>query len=354
MKLIKVLLSQKGGKSMKGKLLIFSGIVGIILLFLSCGNEPPPPFFAGSGKDSIAIKTLLEESEFLKLYLFESSMFGAENYLVPVELKRGVYFDSLLKKDRPFMKFFPKGFGRKKISERDSFNIIFIKDTTCHVYLIREFRDSLYILTDSVTPYIADSGYYANYFVSKETLIAKPFNAISWQVAYFEPVKKDTEEREWRLKKISGCQIIFAPDQEKAPIFYRPFGVIVSSPTKTCTIFELEYQRTADPSCSLKFSNRRLFYVDEGDYESKDSLLYLPMDSLKVSCNYWLNPDDSVYTFVYYKDKNNNWQRILSSQKFILPEGFNRFYVEGITYECLTHIKKEPRAIIWGIATRVK
>lgn len=79
------------------------------------------------------------------------------------------------------------------------------------------------------------------------------------------------------------------------------------------------------------------------------------MDSLRVTCRYWLNPDDSVYTFVYYKDKETNkWQRILSSQKFVLPEGFNRFYVEGITYECLTHIKKEPRAIIWGIATRVK
>lgn len=336
---------------MKDKLLIFSGIIGIILLFLSCGNEPPLPFFAGDEKDSTAIKTLLKESEFLKLYPFESSMFGRET--VSVALKRGVYFDSLLKKDRPFMKFFPKAFGRKKISQKDSFNIIFIKDTTCQVYLVREFKDSLYILTDSITPYIADSGYYANYFVSRETIILKPFNALSWQVAFFEPVKKDTERREWKLKKISGCQIIYAPDVEKAPVFYRPFGVIISSPTKTCTVFQLEYQRTFDPSCSLKFSNRRLFYVEEGNYEKKDSLLYLPKDSLKVTCNYWLNPDDSVYTFVYYKD-NNKWQRVLSFQKFVLSEGFNRFYVEGITYECLTHIKKEPRAIIWGIATRVK
>ncbi len=340
--------------SMKAKLSIFIGVISIVLLFISCGNEPPPPFFSGDGKDSAAIKTLLE-SEVLQVHLFEDNMFGEENYLVPVALTRGTYFDSLLKKDRPFMKFFPKAFGRKKISQRDSFNIVFIKDTTCHVYLIREFKDSLYILTDSVTPYLADSGYYANRFIAKETLIVKPFDAISWQVAYFEPVKKDTEPREWKLKKISGCQIIYAPDAEKAPIFYSPFGVIVSSPTKTCTIFELEYQRTADPSCSLKFSNRRLFYIDEGEYEKKDSLLYLPMDSLRVTCRYWLNPDDSVYTFVYYKDKEtNNWQRILSSQKFVLPEGFNRFYVEGITYECLTHIKKEPRAIIWGIATRVK
>lgn len=339
---------------MKAKLLIFSGIIGIILLFLSCGNEPPPPFFSGDGKDSAAIKTLLE-SEVLRLYLFEDQMFGEGNYLVPVSLRRGAYFDSLLKKDRPFMKFFPKAFGRKKISQRDSFNIIFIKDTTCHVYLIREFKDSLYILTDSVTPYLVDSGYYANRFIAKETLIIKPFNAISWQVAFFEPVKKDTEPRDWKLKKISGCQIIFSPDAEVAPIFYRPFGVIISSPTKTCTVFALEYQRTQDPSCSLKFSNRRLFYVEEGNYKHQDSLLYLPPDSLKVTCGYWLNPDDSVYTFVYYRDKQNNqWQRILSSQKFILPEGFNRFYVEGITYECLTHIKKEPRAIIWGIATRVK
>ncbi|MCX7836890.1 MAG: hypothetical protein N2323_02870 [candidate division WOR-3 bacterium] len=344
---------------MKAKLTVFSGIIGIILLlFLSCGNEPPPPFFAGDGKDSAAIKELLT-NEVLALPLFEDTMFGRGNFLVGVELKKGRYLDTLLKMDRPFMKFFPKAFGRKKINQRDSFNIIFIKDTTCHVYLIREFRDSLYILTDSVTPYLPDSGYYASYFVAKETLIVKPFNGISWQVAFFEPIKKDTEPRVWKLKKISGCQIISSPDAEKAPIFFDQaggfFGVVISSPTKTCTVFQLEYQRTRDLSCSLKFSNRRLFYVEEVSCEKKDSLLYLPTDSLKVSCHYWLNPDDSVYTFVYYKDKETKkWQRILSSKKFVLPEGFNRFYVEGITYEALTHIKKEPRAIIWGIATRVK
>jgi hypothetical protein len=337
---------------MRRKLLIFSFFaIFFITIFLSCGNEPPPPFFTGNGEDSTQIKNLLE-SEVLKLYLFEDKMFG-DSFLLPVEFKRSAYFDSLLKKDRAFMKFFPKAFGRKKGEERDSFNIIFIKDTTCQVYLVREFKDSLYILTDSVTPYLADSGYYANRFEAKETLIKKPFNAISWQVAFFEPTKKDTEPRSWQLKKISGCQIIYSPDAENSPIFYNPFGVIVASPTKTCTIFDIAYQRTADPSCSLKFSNRRLFYVDEGNYEKKDSLLYLPLDSLKVSARYWLNPDDSVYTFVYYK-KDNKWQRISSSYKFVLPEGFNRFYVEGLTYECLTHIRKQPRAIIWGIACRVK
>ncbi len=328
---------------MKKGLLGFVGFSVLWLFVSQCGNPPPTEFFAGNSDDSLSILSFRDTTSVFALTFFEDSILSLDSVA-----KMNLWRYARAGTDRSQAKFLTVGFGRKVIPDsffiRDS--LLFIKDTTATLILRRDFVGELSLRICSITPYDADSGIYETYFLGKDTVLKKRFTGSTWEWGHFEPVKKDTEPRVWRLVKVTGCQVVSIPNEENSPII--PYPAVLMTPGRVDSVFPIAYYRD-----STKFGDRRLFYYLDTSCLKKDSLLFLSGgQKLTASVTPWMNPDDTTLRFLHCGERKS------TSVGVILPEfpspTFKRIYLDVVTCEALTYEKKDYRGIIWGVGTKIK
>lgn len=191
-----------------------------ILVFISCGNEPPEGFYNGTPKDDTLITALLEtHSEFLKtddLFL---------NQYIPIVLAAVTFpvADSYFKSESVLIKHHVDSLNDTISSSTRFKDLWYAKDTTCTVYLYDTFNliqevhyDLLYkgyyfwqgdtnkkldTVIVTTTP-----GYYSYDTITVEGLrylYAEPVKERVWDEELQDSVWKIKEPREWILKRIS-------------------------------------------------------------------------------------------------------------------------------------------------------
>ncbi len=337
------------GGFMVYRFFLFIFLFAGLLFFSRCGNPPPPEFFSGTAADSQAIRSLVNSS---LSGVFSVSVF--EDSLVSLDSASRVILWRYARSgtDRSQAKFLTVGFQRHIFPDSTKVldTLLFIKDTTATLILRRSLVGELVVKICSITPYDADSGVYEPYFVFADSLVRKRFTASTWQWGHFEPLKKDTSERVWRLVKVTGCQVISIPDEENSPII--PYPVALLSPGKVDSVYPVAYYRD-----STKFGDRRLYYYLDTVCLKKDSLLFFTGGQrLTAIITPWLNPDDTVLKFISCSAEGG--ERRNQSTGVILPSysspTFTRVYLDVLTCEALTYEKKDLRGIIWGVATKIK
>lgn len=323
-------------------ILLFVGVLGLG----RCGNPPPEEFFQGSPHDSSAIRQLAEGSlkEVFSIFAFEDS-------LVPLDTASRTILWRYARKaqDRSQAKFLALAFQRKIFPESTKVmdTLLFVKDTTATLIHRRSLIGEMVIKICSITPFDSISGIYDSTFVFADSLIKKRFSATTWQWGHFEPMRKDTAPRTWRLVKVTGCQVISIPDEENSPII--PYPVALLSERRLDSVYPVAYYRD-----SMKFGDRRLYYYLDTTCSKKDSLLFFNgQERLSAIITPWLNPDDTVLKFI-----SCHGQREWQTSGVLLPTypspTFTRIYLDVLTCEALTYDKKAMRGIIWGVATKVK
>jgi hypothetical protein len=327
--------------------LLFFLFIGLFFFF-HCGNPPPPEFFTGTKADSQAIRQLVETTD---ASVFAFSVF--EDSILPLDsaAKARLWNYARSASDRSQAKFLATGFARKIFwdSTKVKDTLLFVKDTTATYIFRRDLIGEFRIHICSITPYDRDSGIYETFFVDKDTIITKRFTASCWQWGHFEPVKKDTEDRTWRLVKITGCQVISIPNEENSPLIPSPVALI--TPGRVDSVYSLAY---LSPRDSSKFGDRRLYYFIDTICEKKDSLLHLP-GGVRLTANItpWLNPNDTVLKFVSCLGERKEANSGVSLPTYTTPT-FTRVYLDVLTCEALTYEKKDLRGIIWGVSTKIK
>ncbi|MEO0116024.1 MAG: hypothetical protein ABIK97_00605 [candidate division WOR-3 bacterium] len=320
----------------------------LFLLFFGCGNPPPPEFFSGTNLDSLSIRAIAETTRAFQITAFSDS-------LIPLDSSSFAILSRYARKasDRSQAKFLTTSFGLKIVSEKVNDTLLFIKDTTATLILRNELTGELSLRICSITPYDSNAGMYDTLFLPVDSVVKKSFRATTWQWGHFEPIKKDTAERTWRLVKITGCYVISIPDEENSVLI--PYPVALISPLKVDSVFSFGYMSPRD---STKFGDRRLYYYLDTACLKKDSLLFFTGGkTLKANITPWLNPDDTVLKFISFMD-NSVMERKEAMAGITLPTfslpTFSRINLMVFTCEALTYEKKNLRGIIWGVSSRIK
>ncbi len=326
----------------------------LLLIFglLGCGSPPPAEFFTGTKDDSTQILSLIAETSPIYDAVFRVGLM--EDSILPLDSVSRVFVRRYVSlafagfDDRTQARYIPLGFGRRVNTVVKGETLLFIKDTTADVLLRKELVGACSIRICSITSRPHPESLYDTTFVAKDTVIVKPFTATVWQWAHFEPIKKDTSPRRWRLLKVSGCQVVSMPNPENSPILPYRNSLVIATPQRTDTVFPLAYYRD-----SLLFGDRRLYYYIDTVCLKKDSLPVLPAGERLTAISFipWLNPQDTCIKFIAY-----GGERRAAATGITLPSSpqFARIYFEAIPLEGLIFEKKSIRGIAWGVSTKIK
>jgi hypothetical protein len=276
-------------------------------LILACHKEPVP--WQALPEDTLAVVDLISEEEycFPVQFLFESN---PDSFDFPYEW---VPFHDTLQ-----LRFFPRAFQRKglKVIKADT-QLFFAPDTSCTALVWLQFRGELEVRCDSVTPKVQDS-IYADYFVAKDTVIAKPLHGELFQRFLF---RKSAQG--WERAGVSGGVEVSSPEVAWAPrLNYLVLKLGERSDTIWPDTAHYGLRRFYQPDSFISASGR---WLEVLGYDPADSLIcFLWADSLR----YDLKP-------------------------ISLPEGDHWFSFEVVPYRVFVYPDGEHRSLRWVIPVRI-
>lgn len=286
-------------------------IVVTVMCLMSCGNEPPEPFYEGTPEDDAQIDSILSSPQYAKLLNTIDGFVG--NYIdVTMPAVTIVDQDRIFRADSPLIKQHIDSCALAFVDTNRLYDRWYSKDTACTVYLIDTFGvqslvhadlrlvghyDSLFIGTtgdtnwvlrtiDTIIPTGSDA-YVAESIVGdgRRLIFLEPLRSTTPSV---DPETGDTtypilEPFQWRLKRISYGSYYYPTRGTDAPTVNR---VILTVGTRVDTILS----SNTDTTYAGHAMNR---------FRHIDSLLeYSGVDSVQVAIE--VDDDQVAPVCAYY------------------------------------------------------
>jgi hypothetical protein len=350
---------------MKKRLLGF--LVVACMCFITCGNEPPEPFYEGTPEDDAAIDAILND-DYPEL-LVTTDVF--DTTYIPVVIG-GIQFtveDNKFTADSPMVKqhIYESSYALDTFYR--FYDRWYAKDTTCTVYLWDTFMVLSQVRRDTIIVGHYDSMFVdpvygdTSYFISStglDTIIptgdsvdyAEDINGDGRRLIFLEPSRSTTptvdpetndttyaiiEPFEWQLKRISYGSYYY-PAQGDAPVIER---VILTFGTRVDTIVRYN----TDTTYLGHVMNR---------FKHIDSLLQYPADSL-IDVSIELQDDDDDALF--YASCNGSRGQMVDGdgQLLITGQGIVNLYFEAVWKNSYYYVNPNAgfQAVFWLIPIRM-
>ena len=350
---------------MKKRLLGF--LVVACMCFITCGNEPPEPFYEGTPEDDAAIDAIINNDYPALLVTTD----GFDTTYVPVVID-GIEFsagDRILGADSPMVKQHIDESSYALDTFYRFYDRWYAKDTTCTVYLWDTFMvlsqvrrdtiivghyDSMYVDTvygdtsylipstgfDTIIP-TGDSIYYAEDIIGdgRRLIFLEPRRSTTPTV---DPETGDTtyaiiEPFDWQLRRISYGSYYY-PNQADAPVIDR---VILTLGTSVDTIVRYN----TDTTYMGHVMNR---------FKAIDSLLeYADSSIIDVSIELQENPENALYYAVC--DGSRGQLVDGDGQLLITGQGIVNLYFEAVWKDSYYYVNPNAgfQAVFWLVPIKV-
>ena len=346
---------------MKKRLLGF--LVVACMCFITCGNEPPEPFYEGTPEDDEAIDAILND-DYPELLVTTD---GFDTTYIPVAIE-GITFsvgDRLFQADSPMIKQHIYESSYALDSFYRFYDRWYAKDTTCTVYLWDTFMVSSQVHRDTIIVGHYDSMYVDTVYWDTSYIIpSNGFDTIiptgdsvdyaediigdGRRLIYLEPRRSTTptvdpetddttyaiiEPFDWQLKRISYGSYYY-PAQADAPVIER---VILTFGTRVDTIVRFN----TDTTYTGHVMNR---------FKHIDSLLQYPADSLiDVSIELQEEPENALF----YAACNGSRGQMVDGigQLLITGQGIVNLYFEAVWKDSYYYVNPNSgfQAVWWLI-----
>ena len=347
---------------MKKRLLGF--LLVACMCFITCGNEPPEPFYEGTPEDDAAIDAIIND-DYPQL-LVTDDCFDPTYILAEIG---GIVWedgDRLFRADSPMIKQHIDSSSYSLDSLNRFYDRWYAKDTTCTVYLWDTFtvasqvhRDTILVghydsleigvtgdsnwflnTVDTILP-TGDSAYYVESFMGsgRRLIFLEPERSTTPDV---DPETGDTtyaiiEPFNWQLRRISYGSYYY-PNQSDAPVIEQ---VILTLGTRADTIVRYN----TDTTYMGHVMNR---------FKHIDSLLQYPADStLDVSIVLQENQDDHLF----YAVCNGSRVQLVDGdgQLLITGQGMVNLYFEAVSKNSYYYVNPNEgfEAVFWLVPVTV-